>query len=406
MHIDIDIDKWKQALQKELEANILPFWLTHAKDVEYGGFIGQINQDMTMIHDANKSLVLTARILWTFSAAYRFTDKHDYLDMAHYAYTSLFELFEDEQYGGFYWLIDYKGNPIETKKQVYGQAFVIYALTEYFLATGCEVALVNGIALFHLLEQHAYDAVHRGYFEAFAREWSVTDNFSLSDKDLNEKKSMNTHLHVLEAYTHLYRVWKSPLLAQKLTELIEITLHHIINQDNHHFLLFFDEQWNSKSNAISYGHDIEGSWLLYEAAQVLDNEKLLAKVKGIVISMANATLHEGIDHDGGIWNEGAETGITNPNKDWWPQAEAMVGFFNAFQLTDDPRFYEAALHSWHFIQNCIVDKVNGEWLWSVDPSGKPLPNEPKLSAWKCPYHNSRACIEMINRLSMSSDEFN
>jgi mannobiose 2-epimerase len=286
MHIDIDIDKWKQALQKELEANILPFWLTHSKDVKHGGFIGQINQDMTIVHDANKSLVLTARILWTFSAVYRLTDKEDYLDMAHYAYSSLFELFADEQYGGFYWLIDYKGNPIEPKKQVYGQAFVIYALTEYFLATGCEIALVNGIALFHLLEQHSYDAEHRGYFEAFSREWNATDNLSSSDKDLNEKKSMNTHLHVLEAYTHLYRVWKSPLLAHKLTELLEITLHHIINQDNHHFLLFFDEQWNSKSKAISYGHDIEGSWLLYEAAQVLGNEKLLAKVKGIVISMA------------------------------------------------------------------------------------------------------------------------
>jgi mannobiose 2-epimerase len=395
------VDEWKQALQEELEANILPFWLTHSKDVKHGGFIGQINQDMTIVHDANKSLVLTARILWTFSAVYRLTDKEDYLDMAHYAYSSLFELFADEQYGGFYWLIDYKGNPIEPKKQVYGQAFVIYALTEYFLATGCEIALVNGIALFHLLEQHSYDAEHRGYFEAFSREWNATDNLSLSDKDLNEKKSMNTHLHVLEAYTHLYRVWKSPLLAHKLTELLEITLHHIINQDNHHFLLFFDEQWNSKSKAISYGHDIEGSWLLYEAAQVLGNEKLLAKVKGIVISMAKATLYDGIDHDGGIWNEGDETGITNANKDWWPQAEAMVGFFNAFQLTADPHFYEAALHSWNFIQNYIVDKVHGEWVWGVDVSGKPLPNEPKLSAWKCPYHNSRACIEMLHRLSIS-----
>lgn len=404
--MNVDIEKWKQALQEELDGNILPFWLTHAKDNKYGGFIGQINQDMTVVQGANKSLVLTARILWTFSAAYRLTDKQDHIDMAHYAYTSLFELFADEQYGGFYWLIDYKGNPIEAKKQVYGQAFVIYALTEYFLATGCEIALVNAIALFHLLEQHSYDVEHKGYFEAFSREWCATDNLSLSDKDLNEKKSMNTHLHVLEAYSHLYRVWKSPLLEQKLTELIEITLLHIINQNNHHFLLFFDEQWNSKSNAISYGHDIEGSWLLYEAAQVLGNEKLLAKVKGIVISMANATLHEGVDHDGGIWNEGAETGITNANKEWWPQAEAMVGFYNAFQLTDDPRFYDAALNSWHFIQNCIVDKVHGEWLWGVDPSGKPLPNEPKLSAWKCPYHNSRACIEMLHRLSMSSDEIN
>lgn len=397
----MNTSEWTQALSDELQNNILQFWITHSRDTEHGGFIGQINQDMTVVAEADKSLVLAARIIWSFAAAYRLTRKQDYLDMAQYAYKALFDLFEDEEHGGLYWMVDIHGNPVQNKKQVYGQAFAIYALAEYHLATGDEGSLEKAISLFDLLEKHSYDTQYKGYWEALSREWNSTDNLSLSDKDLNEKKSMNTHLHVLEAYTNLYRIWKSPILQSKLTELLEVTLLHIVNHDSYHFLLFFDEEWNNKSNDISYGHDIEGSWLLYEAAEVLGNEELLKNVKEVALGMAEATLKEGIDKDGGIWNEGNEHAITNANKDWWPQAEAMVGFYNAFQLTDDPRFYEAALHSWHFIQTHIVDKVYGEWVWGVDPNGKPLPNEPKLSAWKCPYHNSRACIEMLRRLSMS-----
>lgn len=390
--------EWAQALSDELENNILQFWLTHSRDTQHGGFVGQINQDMTVEAEADKSLVLAARMLWTFSAAYRLTNKQPYLDMAQYAYTSLFELFEDQEHGGLYWMVDIHGNPVQDKKQVYGQAFAIYALAEFNLATSHETALEKAISLFNLVEQYSYDSSYKGYLEALSRDWSMTDDLSLSDKDLNEKKSMNTHLHVLEAYTNLYRIWKSPLLQSKLTELLEIMLRYIVNHDNYHFLLFFDEQWNNKGDHISYGHDIEGSWLLYEAAEVLGNDELLEQVKQVAIAMAAATLKDGIDKDGGIWNEGNEHGITNANKDWWPQAEAMIGFYNAYQLTDDRRYYDASLLSWHFIQNYIVDKVHGEWVWGVDPEGKRLPHEPKTSAWKCPYHNSRACMEMLHRL--------
>lgn len=209
---------------------------------------------------------------------------------------------------------------------------------------------------------------------------------------------MNTHLHVLEAYTNLYRVWKSPELKHSLNELIEVTLDHIIDSESSHFLLFFDEAWDVKSHHISYGHDIEGSWLLVEAAEVLDDPGVLKRVIQTAIAMAEAVHAEGIDKDGGIWNEADPSGLTDTNKDWWPQAEAMVGFYNAYQMTRDEKFEEAAVNSWKFIQNYIVDRNGGEWYWGVDQSGTPLPNEPKVSPWKCPYHNGRACLEMLERL--------
>ncbi len=390
--------QWKEQLQQELNDNILKFWIDHCIDSEHGGFIGEISPQLQVNSTADKSLVLNARLLWTFASAHRLNPSPKYLEMAERAYDYLLNHFLDREQGGLYWMVDYLGQPSQDKKQVYGQAFVIYALTEYYRAAGKQEALDLAVEIYHLLEKHSYDPIHKGYIEALSRDWKQTGNLSLSDKDLNEKKSMNTHLHVLEAYTNLYRVWKSPELKASLTELIEVTLDHIIDPESAHFLLFFDEAWEVKSHHVSYGHDIEGSWLIVEAAEVLDEPELLKRVIQTAIAMAEAVYAEGIDKDGGIWNEADPNGLTDTNKDWWPQAEAMVGFYNAYQMTRDEKFEEAAAESWSFIQNYIVDKNGGEWYWGVDQSGTPLPHEPKVSAWKCPYHNSRACMEMLERL--------
>ncbi|WP_410767944.1 AGE family epimerase/isomerase [Fontibacillus sp. BL9] len=394
----MDKQLWKEQLQQELNHNILQFWIDKTIDSQHGGFIGEIDQKLQVKQNADKGLVLNARILWTFSSAHRMTPSPEYLNMAERAYDYLVNHFLDREHGGLYWMVDYLGRPVQDKKQVYGQAFVIYALAEYFRATGQQKALDLAIEIYHVLEKHSYDPVHKGYIEALSREWTQTGDLSLSDKDLNEKKSMNTHLHVLEAYTNLYRVWKSPELKHSLTELIEVTIDHIIDPKSAHFLLFFDEAWQVKSHHISYGHDIEGSWLLVEAAEVLDNPDLLKRAIQTAVAMAEAVHAEGVDKDGGIWNEADQNGLTDTNKDWWPQAEAMVGFYNAYQMTGDEKFKAAAAHSWEFIQNFIVDRTGGEWYWSVDQSGTPLPHEPKVSAWKCPYHNGRACMEMLERL--------
>ncbi|MNO14571.1 Cellobiose 2-epimerase [compost metagenome] len=390
--------QWSQQLDQELKDNILRFWIDKSVDTKRGGFHGEIDQQLRVNENAEKSLVLNARILWTFSAAYRHYQNDSYLEIANEAYRYLIHYFTDKTYGGFYWMVDADGNPSQDKKQIYGHAFVIYALVEYYLADQCQAALDLSIELYRLIEEHSYDKLHKGYIEAVARNWKYTGNLSLSNKDLNEKKSMNTHLHVLEAYTNLYRVWQSPELTHSLSELIEVTMDQIVDHTTGHFLLFFDEEWNVKSSHISYGHDIEGSWLLLEAAEVLQNPRILKRVKSTAITMAEAVYAKGIDQDGGIWNEADPGGLIDTNKDWWPQAEAMVGFYNAYELTGDSKFRDAAIQSWEFIRKYIVDHKYGEWHWGVQQDGTPLPNEPKISAWKCPYHNGRACLEMLTRL--------
>ncbi|MBT2288672.1 AGE family epimerase/isomerase [Paenibacillus albidus] len=397
--MNLSTEDWLSQLEQELKDNILGFWMKHTIDEQHGGYVGEIDNQLNTTPGAEKSLVLNARILWTFASAYRFYGHAEYLTMAERAYAYLLEHFTDEVNGGWFWMVDINGKPTQPKKQIYGQAFVIYALAEFYHATGRQEALDEAVKLFHLVEKYGYDPLYKGYVEALSRDWQMTDELSLSDKDMNEKKSMNTHLHVLEAYTGLCRVWKSEELRAKLAELIETMLSHIIDDEGRHFYLFFDEQWNVKSDHVSYGHDIEGSWLLVEAAETLGDEALLHRVQQAAISMAEAVLAEGIDRDGGIWNEAGPAGLLNKDKDWWPQAEAVVGFYNAYQLTGDARFQSAAQASWAFIAQYLVDPKFGEWYWAVDEQLRPLAHASKVSAWKCPYHNSRACFEMIERLS-------
>lgn len=398
MNNQITKPQWKVRLETELKEGILDFWLKYSKDDVNGGFLGEVQRDLTVIDNAPKSLVLNTRILWTFSSAYRLYQNSEYLTMAQRAYHYLNEHFIDYANGGLYWMLNAKGEPIETKKQIYGQAFAIYAYSEYYRAVQDEKALAQAIELFQLLEQHGYDNNFKGYIEALSTDWEETDDLSLSNKDLNEKKSMNTHLHIMEAYTNLYRVWPSEKLAVKLRELIEITVLHIVDSESGHFLLFFDEQWNSQSKHVSYGHDIEGSWLLVEAAEVLGDEILLEHIKQTALKMAEAVLLNGIDVDGALFNEAEHGQIIDEQKDWWPQAEAVVGFYNAYQLTNDDRFLVAAKSSWEFIEERLIDRQYGEWYWSVERDGAPSNNLQKISAWKCPYHNSRMCFEMLLRL--------
>lgn len=415
--------EWMEQLDAELKHNILAFWLKHAPSPTDAGFVGEIGADLGVHAEADRSLVLNARILWTFAAAYRHYADIAYLDMAERAYRYLRSNFADAEHGGYYWMLSAQGAVSEDKKQVYGQAFVIYALSEYALALDAlrehELAKdaaagqQNGLRaeleeecrrIFALLERHSLDPQHGGYIEAHARDWSATDDLSLSGKDLNEKKSMNTHLHVLEGYTNLYRIWPSETLRRSLAELLEVTLTHIVDAQTGHFRLFFDEAWDSKSRHVSYGHDIEGSWLLFEAAEVLGGQELIERVRGVALHMAQAVLARGVDTDGGLWNEAEDGTLVDDGKDWWPQAEAMVGFYNAYQLSGDEAYREAAGRSWDFIREHLVDRERGEWYWSVSNDRVPNTKEPKLGAWKCPYHNSRACLEMRVRLERRSQQ--
>lgn len=397
----IRTDIWRGALERELKVNILEFWMRHSLDITNGGFVGAISRELQIVPEADKGLVLNARLLWTFACAYRTYGELAYLAMAERAYDTLQEVFRDREYDGLYWTVDASGKPVKTKKQIYGQAFVIYALAEYVQAEGqrSTAALAWAETLYRLLEKHAYDPVHLGYVEALARDWQETDDLSLGENASNERKSMNTHLHMLEAYTNLYRVWKPEGLRARLAELIDVHLNRILDPTTHHFQLFFNDAWESRSRDVSYGHDIEGSWLLCEAADVLGDVERQTRVRRVAVAMADAVLSEGVDGDGGIWHERSGDGRLDDAKEWWPQAEAMVGFLNAYQLTGDAKYRDAAQSVWSFIQQYVVDREYGEWHFRVSRSGEPMPGFDKISQWKCPYHNSRACFEVIERLA-------
>jgi len=394
--------QWAARLRSEVAGNILPFW-ARAEDREHGGFHGKIDCDGEIDAQAPRAAVIHARVLWTFSAACRLVDP-SYREIAGRARNYLADKFWDSESGGIYWMLDYLGRPISDRKQIYAQAFAIYGLSEHFRAAGNAESLERARQLYSLIEAHSYDPVFQGYIEACARDWGALEDMRLSEKDRNSPKSMNTHLHILEAYTNLLRVWRDDGLLARQKELLEVTMDRIVDRRTAHFKLFFDNQWNSLTDHISYGHDIEGSWLLVEAAEVVGDEALLARARALAVRMADAVARQAVDRDGSIFYEADSTGaLIDPNKHWWAQAEAVVGFYNAYQLTGEERFRDLAYRAWEFIEEKMVDRVHGEWHAKLKPGGEPYREREDSDAclvgpWKCPYHNSRVCYEMMERL--------
>lgn len=392
-------------------ASILRFWMTHAYDNKHGGFIGKMNGQNQVIEQADKGLVLNARILWTFAAAQHFIqqnpsasllpppEQQQVLATAQRAYTYLREFFRDQTHGGVYWALDYAGRPLNTRKQIYGLAFVLYGLSEYYQTTHEESALDWAIELFGQIEQHSFDAQHGGYFEAFTADWQALEDLRLSDKDRNDPKTMNTHLHIIEAYANLYRVWPDPALAQRIRYLLETFDKHIIDPNSGHMRLFFDEKWNPQSAAISYGHDIEASWLLYEAAEILGDTALKQHFGHTALQMAKATL-EGLNPDGSLNHEfDPNTGHLDAHREWWVSAEGMVGYLNAYQLSNEPTYLTTSWNLWQFVNKYLIDHHQGEWFWGLHADLSVMHTDDKIGFWKCPYHNARACMEIIRRLA-------
>ena len=380
-----------------LQNNILPYWEKYMQDHENGGFYGRMSGDEKLMPEAEKGAILNARILWTYSSAYRLLKSSEYWEMATRAKRYLIDNFYDKRFGGIYWSLDYKGNPLDTKKQIYALGFAIYGLSEYHRATGDREALDYAIMLFKSIEEHSFDKEKNGYLEALTREWNEIEDMRLSEKDANEKKTMNTHLHILEPYTNLYRVWKNDELRKQIKNLIEVFLDKILNKETNHLKLFFDEDWNGKDHIISYGHDIEASWLIHEAALVLEDETLLKRVEAVVPLIANAA-SEGLQADGGmIYEKNTETGEVDADRHWWVQAETVVGYINLYEYFNNEDALEKALQCWNFIKKHLIDSKNGEWFWSLKADGTINTIDDKAGFWKCPYHNGRMCMELLGR---------
>lgn len=393
------MNNFSKSLKTELTENILPFWMDNMVDPR-GGFYGRMDGRLTLEADAPKGAILNARILWTFASAYRVIGDPRYLETAVRAKEYILEHFVDREFGGAYWSLNADGSVCDSKKQFYAIAFIVYGMSELYRASGDTQALDCAIELYKSIEEHSRDLQKAGYIEACTRDWQPIEDMRLSEKDRNDAKTMNTHLHILEGYTSLYRVWKDEGLGKALEDLIVVFLERIDQADGH-LGLFFDEDWNLTSKMFSYGHDIEASWLLCEAAEVLGNEQLLQRVKAESTKMANAAADGFTDLGGMIYEYDPESGHADNDRHWWVQAESVVGFYNQFQLSGEEMWRERSILSWAFIHKYIV-APNGEWYWSAVPVGtndfRPNTTDDRAGFWKCPYHNGRMCMEIIERV--------
>jgi mannobiose 2-epimerase len=389
---------FRQRVERELRENILPFWVRHTPDPENGGFYGALTNDLQILNDQPRSAVVCARILWTYAAAYRLYPQAGYLAMAERAYNYLLDVFWDKAYEGVYWQVDRHGRPVSDRKHSYAQAFAIYGLAEYYRAAGQPESLERARRLYALLEARAYDPAHGGYVEGRGRKWEALADMRLSDKEPVCDKSMNTLLHIMEGYTNLLRAWDDARLRAQQRALVGLFLEKVVDPETHHLRQFFDAEWRSQGDPFSFGHDIEAAWLLVEAAEGLGDEGLLARARQAALAIAQAVYAEGRDADGSLCYESAEAGPDACDKHWWAQAEAVVGFYTAYQLSDQAHFAEAARQVWQYIEDKFVDRTHGDWFKVLNRAGVPYPDQVKTGPWECPYHHSRACYEMLARL--------
>lgn len=386
-------------LVPEFEAElqrIASWWLKHVVDKEMGGYFGEVDLAAEPVHQTPRSIILASRILWFFSSAAQHAQNAQFAEEAGRARDYLLSAFWDEDHGGVFWSVDRQGRVQSYRKQAYAQAFAIYGLAAYGRLTGDEDSLNAAFALFDVLEEKFQDAEHGGYWEAFDRDWSPIADMRLSDKDDYAPKSMNTHLHIMEAYAELCRARPTPALEKALRRLIELHLDRIIAPDGRRLRLFFSDDWRDLSRSVSFGHDIEAGWLLFDAAQTLGDKPLLQHAERAAVSLAGEVLRSGVGERGEVFNEkDLATGAVERSRIWWVQAEAMIGFMNAFELTGERRFADAAQASWAFIVDHVIDG-GGEWRAA---SNLDKPSESYWAGpWKACYHNGRAMMEMSTRL--------
>lgn len=396
--MDERLHQFRSEVRDELD-RILIFWSEIMPDRERGGFYGRVDGSGKLFPDADRGVILNTRILWTYVAAFSQTGVSAYLRLAHVAFDYIIQHFWDDENGGVYWMVNCEGEVVDAQKQIYAQAFAIYAFAEYFAVTKNALAKEKAIHLYHLIERHSRDKVRGGYFNVFNADWTLKSDQKLSDKDEDQAKIMNTHLHILEAYSNLYRAIPHDDYARTLRRILKVYVGRFCSGENGHLTLYFDEEWRPSSHEISFGHDIESSWLIWEAAERLKDPSPTGEVRDYVLSLVQATISDGLDEQGGVFEKTGSNGRDiEKEKHWWPQAEAVVAFLNAYQMTSEDKYLTHMFNSWEFIKRHFLDLEKGEWHWLIDAKGHPVLSEDKVGPWKAPYHNSRMCIEVLKRL--------
>ena len=402
----MDTSLFQKEILSELEGNILPFWL--ALEDPSGGFYGEVTSDGKGSEEAPRGEILNARIIWSFAAAYAFLGKNEYLKAALHARDWFVSYLVDKDNGGVYWSASSEGSPLDTKKQLYAQAFAIYAFSELYKVTSDKADLDVATGLFAIVERKFRDFASGGYTEALSRDFSPLEDMSLSAHDINADKTMNSHLHLMEAYANLYKVWPDPFLREALLELVRITCQKIMSPSGH-LHLYFKDDWTVIPGAISYGHDIETSWLLLECAQALGDPQLEEYVKPFCKALGAAG-NEGLLPDGSMIYELFSNGSSDTSRQWWVQAETVVGNLWLWKHHADPEGLPRAFHCWRWIKSHLLapschserseESLPGEWYWGTLADGvTPDLDSPKAGFWKCPYHNTRMCLEALKILA-------
>lgn len=436
-------NKMKDEMQSHLWGNVAPFWLGLI-DREYGGFYGLLTYDLKLDKKAVKGCILNSRILWFFSNLILLERKTGERSGSNtkiekaclQAYDFLKKAFLDKGNGGVYWSVDYDGEPADETKHTYNQAFAIYALSSYFDATKDAEALCLAHELRRIVETKCRD--RDGYLEAFSADFEPTENEKLSENGVEAYRTMNTLLHVYEAYTEYLRVIKKVLsglsdpASSDATESCEesggnkmydfdlITEKEAVENDIRFILdiiadkiynpalerqeVFFDKDYNTLIDLHSYGHDIEASWLVDRGLDILDDPLYKEKIRPINDTLAKHIYERAyVDHS--ILNE-CEKGVDDETRVWWVQAEGVLGFMNAASKCraagDEEgalKYERAAEDIWGYIKDKMIDKRAGsEWYSQVDKDGNPDPSRDIVEPWKCPYHNGRMCIYILSLL--------
>ncbi len=382
-----------EEVRKELTGHIIPFW-KRLRDNEYGGYYGYLSYELELDKKAVKGCILNSRVLWFFSNAYMLLKDESLLTEAEHAYEFMVAHCLDREYGGIFWSLNYDGSVHDSTKHTYNQAFAIYALSSYYEASGNEAALSKAKELQRIIEERCTDEV--GYLEAFKADFSPESNEKLSENGVMAEKTMNTLLHVLEAYTELYRVSGDPFTKERLKFILDIVEKKIYNRELKRQEVFFDKDYNSLIDLHSYGHDIETAWLVDRTLEVIRDNDLNDRIQPITIELSRK-IYERAYRDHSLLNE-CEKGVDDTVRIWWVQAETVVGFANAYEKSGDPKFLKAAEDVWNFIKEYQIDKREGsEWFYAVLADNTPDRTRPIVEEWKCPYHNGRMCMEIIKR---------
>lgn len=389
-------EKFRSELLDNLQHNILPYWIETMQD-PFGGFYGERANGDRLEPDAPKGAILNARILWSFAAAYRALKRPEYLETATRAFRYIADHFVDHEFGGVFWSLNADGTPLDTKKQFYAIGFAIYGLSEYYLACADEEALELAKSLYRVIVNHSRDEKHGGYLEACTRTWEPISDMRLSDKDANSAKTMNTHLHIIEPFTNLLRAWRDPELLDLTRELLDIFLVRILDKETGHLGLFFSNEWKREDAIYSYGHDIEASWLLLETAQVIGEPELIERTLAATKRIADASF-EGLTDSRAMIYERHADGTLDTDLHWWVQAECVIGQLYLWKFHGEADMLGNAYRTWQYVKENIVDSECGEWHWRRSIDGRLYDSDPKAGFWKCPYHNSRMCLESARLL--------